>query len=283
MRDKTPFCFSGIFSPPGNGACPSEKLLLSRNHHATCEASAAGASLNSQGGAGPAGQGGDILVARRVSRVASPPRAQQTSRPPQRGGGWGMAGQSCLRSAALQFPNLPGEGSGEQPPGLSGGSKTSSLPELPGEGWSQPRRQRGGTSAPQRPPPCPHASPGKRPRRRDLFFSVPPGAYIYTYFCSASSCRNFFPPSCGFAVDRGERLRVRALTAPPEKPGSDFPSEKREAERARKGKEPVGAEPAAPERGGGGARGLRYPPTESDPRLSSTPGWPLRSHEALLF
>lgn len=107
--------------------------------------------------------------------------------------------------------------------------------------------------------------------------------HIYTHISALLRLPGFFPPSCGFAVDRGERLRVRALTAPPEKPGSDFPSEKREAERARKGKEPVGAEPAAPERGGGGARGLRYPPTESDPRLSSTPGWPLRSHEALLF
>lgn len=200
------------------------------------------------------------MVARRVSRVTSPPRAQQTSRPPQRGGGWGMAGQSCLRSAALQFPNLPGEGSGEQ--GRSSRLGSAEAPKPP-RSRSCPERDGaspGGKEEAQvhrSVPPLSSCLSGQAPQETGpLFLSATWGIYIQI-FLICFVLPDFFPPSCGFAVDRGERLSVRAPTAPPEKPGSDFPSEKRESERARKGNEPVGAEPAAPERGGGRARGLR--------------------------
>lgn len=229
------------------------------------------------------------------------------------GAGWGHFGSSegfkgCFASPSPANISPPatrgwvGDGRSKLPPVGS-----PAVPKPPGgrergaAAWAQRRLQnllapgaarRGMEPAPEakRRHKCTAASPplssclsGQAPQETGpLFLSATWGIYIHI-FLLCFVLPDFFPPSCGFAVDRGERLRVRALTAPPEKPGSDFPSEKREAERARNGKEPVGAEPAAPERGGGGARGLRYPPTESDPRLSSTPGWPLRSHEALLF
>lgn len=117
---------------------------------------------------GSGGAGWGCLCARRVSRAVSPPGVQQTSRPPQRGSGWEMPGQSCLRSAALQFLKLPGEGRGEQ--GRAAGSARRRFQNLSAPGaWLGGRepapaagtRGRAGTSALQRPPLCPHAHTGQ--------------------------------------------------------------------------------------------------------------------------
>lgn len=157
VHGKTPFCFSGTFSSPGNGACPSKNLFLRRNSNATWEASAAGASQGLRGEADPAGQGGDVWLL----------RVQQTSRPPQRDGGWRVTGQSCLWSAALLLPNLPGEGRAnwaEQPAVLCGVSKASPLPKLL---WGDGASASGGRAGKSEHKctvacfPCPHASPGK--------------------------------------------------------------------------------------------------------------------------
>lgn len=162
------------------------------------------AGLARRSGSGGAGWG--YLFARRVSRAASPPGVQQTSRPPQRGSvRGGAAGQSCLRSAALQFPNLPGEGSGEQ--GRAAGCarrrfpKASPRPEPPRwEGRSQPRRQTRREEQAQvhgSVPPSPSCLPGQGVplQTAPLLISGTWGLYLYMYillFGGLCCCCFFF-------------------------------------------------------------------------------------------
>lgn len=149
------------------------------------------AGLARRSGSGGAGWG--YLFARRVSRAASPPGVQQTSRPPRRGsvgGGGGGAGQSCLRSAALQFPNLPGEGSGEQGRAAGCARRRFQKPlrsrslfagrdgASPGGGHAGKSRHKCTAAS----PPRPHASPGKvSPSGEAPWLSVAPGGCIQIY------------------------------------------------------------------------------------------------------
>lgn len=118
------------------------------------------AGLARRSGSGGAGWG--YLFARRVSRAASPPGVQQTSRPPRRGsvGGGGEPVKAASGRQPCSSQTSRGKGAGsraEQPAVLGGVSKSLSAPGASSLGGTEPApaadtRGRAGTSARQRPP-----------------------------------------------------------------------------------------------------------------------------------
>lgn len=122
-------------------------------------------------------------IAARSPANISPPATRQCW-------GGGGAGQSCLRSAALQFPNLPGEGSGEQGRAAGCARRRFQKPlrsrslfagrdgASPGGGHAGKSRHKCTAAS----PPRPHASPGKvSPSGEAPWLSVAPGGCIQIY------------------------------------------------------------------------------------------------------
>lgn len=213
------------------------------------------------------------MFARRVSRAASPSRSPANISPPAtqqwRGG---MAGQSCLRSAALQFSNLPGEGSEEQ--GRAAGSARRSFQSRSPSGASRAGRDPapvgpGGHKCTAASLPSCLPGQGVPPETSPLVISstweLP--TYIYFFFwmllyCFPSLCL-FSASSCGSGVDRGEELEGAGSDRTPWIKWTQL--EKRQPERARRGRtrwsaagERGGRQGAEP--GAGGSTGAPAPP-----------------------
>lgn len=206
------------------------------------------AGLARRSGSGGAGWG--YLFARRVSRAASPPGVQQTSRPPRRGSVGGAGGGEPVKAASGRQPcssqTSRGKGAGsraEQPAVLGGVSKSLSAPGASSLGGTEPApaadtRGRAGTSARQRPPlaltpPRARCPPRERPPGCQWHLGavfryillVGGGCwlggflnyFLKKYFFSPllSFALPGFSPSCCFGVDRSEGLECAGSDRPP--------------------------------------------------------------------